>query len=109
VVLLVVAVTGVIAFGKTRKETVTLISNLKVNGTLVKKGTYDVSFDETTSELSIMKKGKEIAKVPARVEKRDDKAKSFEVRSTGDENELTGVTFSGSDQDIMITPSAAKN
>jgi hypothetical protein len=103
--------TGVMAMAKSKKETVTLISDLKVNGTVVKKGTYAVSFDDQTSELSILKNGKVIAKAPARVEKRDNKARTFEVRTTGsgDEVELTGISFGGSDENIMVTPSAAKN
>jgi hypothetical protein len=103
--------TGVVALAKSKKETVTLISDLKVNGTVVKKGTYAVSFDDKTSELSILKNGKVIAKAPARVEKRDTKSRSFELRTsgTGEEVELTGVSFGGSDENIMVTPSAAKN
>jgi VCBS repeat-containing protein len=88
-----------------------LVNNLKVNGTVVKKGTYDVSFDDATSELSILKNGKTIAKTQVRVEKRDKKARSFELRTSGagDEAELTGITFGGSEENIMITPSAAQN
>ena len=111
VVLLITVMTGVMALAKSKKETVTLISDLKVNGTLIKKGTYSVSFDQESSELSILKNGKVIAKAPVRVEKRESKARTFEIRTTGsgDEAELTGVSFGGSDENIMVTPDAAKN
>ena len=111
VVLLITVMTGVVALAKSQKDTVTLVSDIKVNGTVVKKGTYAVSFDDQTSELSILKNGKVIAKATARVEKRDKKARSFELRTSGsgDEIELTGVSFGGSDENIMVTPSAAKN
>jgi hypothetical protein len=111
VVLLITALTGIAVMAKSKKETVTLVTDMKVNGTLVKKGTYAVSFDDKTSELSILKNGKTIAKAPARVEKRENKARSFELRTSGkdDNSELTGVSFSGSDEKIVITPSAAKS
>lgn len=111
VMLLIIVMTGVVAFAKGKKETVTFAQDLKVNGTVVKKGTYAVTFDDQTSELSILKNGKVIAKAPARVEQRENKARHFELRSTGSgENaELTGVAFGGSEQNIVLTPSAAKS
>ncbi len=109
-VLLITLMTGVMAFANSKKETVTLIQDINVNGTLVKKGTYAVSFDEATSELSILKNGKEIAKAPARVEKRDNKARRFELRLRGnaDKTELTAVAFKGSEENIVLTQSAAQ-
>ena len=105
-VLLITLMTCVMAMAKGKKETVTLVQDLNVNGTLIKKGTYDVSFNEQTSELSILKGNKEIAKAPARVEKRDKKARSFEIRQN--KSELTAVAFRGSDENIVITQSAAQ-
>lgn len=111
IALLITVMTGVVALAKSKTETVTLINDLKVNGTVVKKGTYRISFDDKTSEISILKDGKVIAKAPARVEKRENKARRFELRSTGsgENTELTGISFDGSDENIMVTPSAAKN
>ncbi len=109
-VLLITVMTSVMAFAKSQKETVTLNQDINVNGTLVKKGTYAVSFNETTSELSILKNGKEIAKVPARVEKRENKARAFELRMTAgaDKAELKAVAFKGSDENIVISQTAAQ-
>jgi hypothetical protein len=110
VALLIAVMTGVVAFAKSKKETVTFRTNLKVNGTLVKKGTYDVSFDEQTAELAILKNGKPIAKVAARVEKRERKAKSLEIRSigSGDDTQLVALTFGGSDQSIVVNQSGGQ-
>ena len=111
VALLITVMTGVVAFAKSKKETVTFLTNIKVNGTLVKKGTYDVSFDEQKAELSVLKNGKVIAKAPTRVEQRAaGKAKSLEIRSSGsgDDTQLVAVTFGGSDQSIVVNQSGGQ-
>ena len=60
-VLMVSALTGVVAFAKVHKQKVTFESDMKVNGTLVKKGTYDLKFDDESGQLSIEKKVKTVA------------------------------------------------
>lgn len=104
-VLMVGALTGVVAFAKVHKQKVTFESDIKVNGTLVKKGTYNVKFDDETGQLSIEKNGKTVAQAMAKLEAREKKANDFQLRSTvnGDETNLTGVTFGGSDKNVVIT------
>ena len=46
VVLMVGALTCVAAFAKVHRHTVTFDSDIKVNDTVVKKGTYQVKFDD---------------------------------------------------------------
>ena len=108
-VLMVGALTGVVAFAKVHKQRVTFENDIKVNGTLVKKGNYDLKFDDQTGQLSIEKNGKTVAQATTRLEARDKKANDFQLRSTvnGDETNLTGVTFGGSDKNIVITSSGA--
>jgi hypothetical protein len=50
-----------------------------------------------------------VAQAMARLEAREKKANDFQLRSTvnGDETHLIGVTFGGSDKDVMITNSGA--
>ena len=105
VVLMVAALTSVVALAKVQKQKVTFESDIKVNGTLVKKGTYDVKFDDESGQLSITKNGKTVAQATAKFEQREKKANDFQLRSTvnGDETQLTGVTFGGSDKDVVIT------
>ena len=109
VVLMVAALTSVGALAKVHKQKVTFESDIKVNGTLVKKGTYDVKFDDESGQLSIEKSGKVVAQATAKLEARDKKANDFQLRSTvnGDETNLTGITFGGSDKNIVITSSGA--
>ena len=109
VVMLVGALTGVVALAKVHKEKVTFENDIKVNGTLVKKGTYDVKFDDESGQLSLTKHGKVVAEAMARTEQRAKKASDFQIRSTtsGNETLLVGVTFGGSDKDIMIANNGA--
>jgi len=108
-VLMVGALTGVVAFAKVHKQRVKFDNDVKVNGTLVKKGNYEVRFDDETGQLTIAKNGKTVAQAMAKVEPREKKANDFQLRSTvnGDETNLTGVTFNGSDKDIVITSGGA--
>jgi len=109
VVLMVTALTSVVALAKVQKHKVTFDQDIKVNGTLVKRGTYEVKFDDETGQLSIAKNGKVVAQAMAKLESRTKKANDFQLRSTtsGDEQQLTGVTFGGSDKDVVITISGA--
>jgi hypothetical protein len=97
--------------GKVEKKMITFTDDVMVNGTLVKAGDYDVKFDDSTNELSIIKNGKVIAKTPAHVETRSDKAKNTALRTVdkGGNAELIGVTFGGSDRDVMVGASGSTN
>ena len=109
VVLMVGALMSVAAFAKVRKQTVTFDTDIKVNDTLVKKGTYQVKFDDETGQLSIIKDGKTVAQAMTRVETRTKKANDFVMRSQGDgdQKQLIGVTFGGSDKDVLISNTGA--
>jgi hypothetical protein len=109
VVLMVGALTSVVAFAKVHKHKVTFDNDIKVNGTLVKKGTYDLKFDDQSGQLSINKNGKVVVETMARSEQRAKKSNGFQVRSTGSgaDAELVGVTFGGSDKDVMISNNGA--
>jgi len=89
---------------KVEKKMVTFTEDTMVNGTLVKKGDYEVRFDDSTGELSVMKDGKVKAKTTAHYEARSDKAKSTAIRTVdaGSNVELKGITFGGSDQDVIV-------
>jgi len=108
-VLMVGALTSVVAFAKVHKQKVTFENDIKVNGTLVKKGTYDLKFDDQSGQMSIVKNGKTVAEATAKLEQREKKANDFQLRSTGkgDELQLTGFTFGGSDKDVVITNSGS--
>jgi hypothetical protein len=97
--------------GKVEKKTITFTDDVMVNGTLVKAGDYEVKFDESSNELSIVKNGKVVAKTPAHVETRSDKARNTALRTIdkGGNAELIGVTFGGSDRDVMVGATGSAN
>ncbi len=111
VVLVIGALACVAAFAKVTKHQVTFDNDIKVNNTVIKKGTYDVKFDDQTNEFSIVKNGKVIATATTRLEPRAKKASDFQLRSTGSGNDaqLVGVTFGGWDKDVVLSGGASPN
>ena len=109
VVLLVGALTSVVALAKVHKQKVTFENDIKVNSTVVEKGTYDLKFDDESGQLSIVKNGKTIAQAMTKLEPRAKKAADFQLRSTGSgaDSQLLGVTFDGWDKDVVITNNGA--
>jgi hypothetical protein len=89
---------------KVKTENVTFVSDVMVNGTLVKAGDYQLKFNEETGELAIMKGGKVKAKTTAHLQARSEKAKNTSLRTVdkGSIAELIGVTFGGSNQDVVL-------
>jgi hypothetical protein len=90
---------------KIKTENVTFASDTMVNGTLVKAGDYQIKFNEQSGELAILKDGKVKAKTTAQLQTRSDKAKHNSVRTLakGDVAELIGFSFSGSNQDVVVS------
>ena len=74
IALVIISLAAVSVVAKTRKESISFTSNTTVNGTLVKKGTYQLKFDDEKGELSIVKDGKVIAQASTTSEKREAKA-----------------------------------
>jgi hypothetical protein len=110
VVLLVGALSSVAALAKVHKQKVTFTGDIKVNNTLVKKGTYDVKFDDEAGQLTVSRNGKVVVQSMAKLEQRDKKAGDFRMRSTsGDDAQLLGVTFSGQDKEVVIANNGAQN
>ena len=109
VALLIASLASVAAFAKTHREKITFVNDIKVNGTLVKKGAYDLKFDDQTGEVSIVKNGKVVARAHSTMESRTSKARRFEFRysGAGSNAELTHVAFSGSDQNVVLNSAAA--
>jgi len=107
--LMVGALTSVVALAKVQKHKVTFDCDVKVNDTVLKKGDYDLKFDDQTGKLSILKNNKVVAETMARLEPRSRKANAFQFRSSGagSETQLVGVTFGGSDKDVVISNNGA--
>src|SRR5258705_12014870 len=104
VAFLLVTLAGAAAFAKSNTGTVSFSSNIKVNGTLVKKGDYDVRFDEKTGEITVAQDGKVVAKTVARLEKRFRKADGNEVQTSpaGMGQRIVQITFAARNQKIVV-------
>ena len=93
---------------KVKTDTVTFAQDTMVNGTLVKAGNYQIKFNEQTGELAILKDGKVKAKTTAQLQSRNNKARNTSVRTLdkGGVAELIGVSFGGSNQDVVVGASS---
>jgi hypothetical protein len=95
---LVLGSIAILGMAKENRKKVTFDEPVSVNGTVIKAGTYEVVFDDTTGQLTISKGKKEIAKASATLEKleRDTGQVYAAWSNTGDSNEpklLTKVTM----------------
>jgi hypothetical protein len=90
---------------KTTKKEVIFTEAVTVDGTLVKKGTYKVTFNDETGELVIKKGSKVVAKAQARLEKTDDR---FTVYTRSDSKdpaklpELISVSLKDGNQATIV-------
>ncbi|HMZ78478.1 MAG TPA: DUF2911 domain-containing protein [Acidobacteriota bacterium] len=93
--------------GETKKD-VSFSSDVTINGTLVKKGKYQVVYDDKTGEMSIRKGKEELVKATTRTEDRQKKAIRLEMLYTqnGENRSLQGFAFEGSNQNIVINGNA---
>jgi hypothetical protein len=109
IALLVTSLASAAVFAKTKKATVTFPTSIKVNGTVLSKGVYDLKYDYKTGEFVVVKDSKVVARAMASVEKRARKAPEFLLRSagSGDDLQLTGVTFGGADHNVIINSAQA--
>lgn len=103
------AMTGVVAMAKEKSRVVSFGSDFVVGGTEVKAGTYKVSFNTETNELSILdrKTKSVIAKASARLEKPEGSRNILDMRWVTKNNAqvLIGITFPGDNQNIVLNDS----
>lgn len=111
VVLLVIGtLSGVLALGKTTEKEVTFIQNVSVNGTEVKKGTYKVTFNDETGELTIKKGKKVVATTQARLETTTDRHSFYTHAAAADPTKAPALTsVSLKDGNLATIVSSADN
>jgi hypothetical protein len=99
-------VTTVVAFGKVKSHVITFGQDFTVNGTQIKAGTYKLSFDDKTNELTIVDKKTKavVAKVNARAERQNDSSRGFnvEMQEKAGAQVLSSVTFPGERDRIRL-------
>ncbi len=105
IALAVCALTSSAALAKVKSKTITVGMDFVVGETLVKKGTYKFSFDDKTNELSIIAKDKTVvAKVAARIEKRQQEATGMDLvlAQKGDQQALVSIAFYRDTDNIVV-------
>ena len=99
------------ASAKVKTRRLTFGSDFWLGDTLVKKGTYNVSYDDKTNEVSIADRQNTIAKAPARAEKREHAASVWDVTLApkGDGQALVRLAFPGDKQALVVGEASAGN
>jgi hypothetical protein len=108
---LIVASIAVVGLAKELKKQVTFDEPVKVNGTLIKPGSYNVSFDETTGKLTISKGKKVLAKSSATLEKLSkstEQVYSLWTNPGGEPKTLTAVNLGGGNQAKLVNSGETK-
>jgi len=104
-VLALVCTLSFTAFAKEKRKSVTFSNDVNVNGTVVKKGTYKVVYDDTTNEVSIFNDNKELlVKSPAKFVPQD-KENNRTFLATKDQDNarvLNAIGLEGEKQMIFI-------
>jgi hypothetical protein len=105
------SIAGSVAFAKEMKKEVTFAQPVMVNGTVVKKGSYEAVFNDQTNQLSIVKGRKVVASAPAQLEKREtrDHAAYITGQNEGDSNDaaLLGVVFKNNNEATIVDSGAS--
>ena len=104
VALMLCAMMVLTAVAKDKKAFVKFDDNLVVNNTVIKKGEYQVRFDEQTGEFSILNGKNTVAKAKAKLEKRNKKASStiLDTRQNDKGATLISITLEGDNEAIVI-------
>jgi len=94
---------------KTKTHKLTFGSDFWVGSTLVKAGTYKVSYDDKTGEVSINDKTSTLARATVKVEQREKSKTGWDVvlASKGGGLALVSLAFPGDKQNLVVGDSAA--
>jgi hypothetical protein len=93
---------------KGRSEKVTFSRDMVLNGTVIKKGTYRVSLDDQSKEMTIWDGKTEVARAAVRLENLNRKTSKTEVIFTEKDNRnyLNRITFPSSTDTIIVNNGA---
>ena len=86
-------------WSRTFKQSVILDKSETLGSAQLNPGSYDLTADDSKTELNILQRGKVIATVPGKWNKLPKKASDSTVMTDGPK--ITEVQFSGSDQEFL--------
>ncbi len=103
-VLMICVMLSGLGLAKDKGRKVVFPRDVMVQGTLVKKGTYQVVFDEQANKLTILQDDKTIATSTARAEAIKNRATNTELLINKKDNAsiLRGVILAGENQAVVI-------
>ncbi len=93
---------GIVAFAFEKE--ITFGRDFTVNGTVVKKGTYKVKFDEKSKELTIFKGKEVVVKTQVTTEQlaQASRQEQLTYRENGPVSELKAIVVSGSKERVVV-------
>jgi hypothetical protein len=96
------------ASAKPKTRTLTFGSDFLVGSTQVKAGTYKVTYDDKTGEVSIADKTRTLARASVKVEQRGKAKSGWDVvlSQKGDGLALVSLAFPGDKQNLVVGDSA---
>ena len=97
------------AVAKTKTKSLTFGSDFWVGSTLVKAGTYKVSYDDKTGEVSISDKTSTVARATVKAESREKSKAGWDIvlASKGGGLALVSLAFPGDKQNLIVSDSTA--
>ena len=102
---------GIAASAKVRNQTITFGQGFTIGGTPVKSGTYRLSYDDETNELTVVEKKTKVlvAKVAARAERLQQARPGVGVQMVrqGNAQFFISIAFPGDDRVIRVGESSA--
>src|ERR1051325_9920516 len=103
--------TAGVAFAKAKSNKLTFGSDFWVGSTLVKAGTYKVTYDDKTGEVSISDKTETLARTTAKVEQREKAKAGWDVvlASKSGGLALVSLSFPGDKQNLVVGDSTASS
>ena len=104
IALVVLAMSSVMALAAGKSEKVNFTRDVVVNGTMVKKGTYTVKYDEKSGEMLVQQGNKTIAKTTAHLQNRAGKVLHTEMIVTNRDNNsvLRSLALEGDNQTMIV-------
>ena len=97
------------ASAKPKSRTLSFGSDFWVGSTLVKAGTYKLTYDDKTGEVSISDKTTTLARATVKAERREKSKAGWDVvlAQKGDGLSLVSVAFPGDKQNLVVGDSTA--
>ena len=102
-ILVICAMAGITALATTTTRKVTFNNPVIVNGTLVKAGTYKITFNDKTGMFTILDGKKVVVQATARSEKIDGRNQSsYSTRINGVNKDLVSITMTSNRQAVIV-------